>query len=96
MESAVCNTITFGFRFNPASATFAQPYVNWTNFLLTPNESILTLNTSMFKYEAGVLSVSYFLLAHLQNQTLIFDTNFSSLIENSSIFANTTAPTIKF
>lgn len=96
MESAICNTITFGFRFSPASATFAQPFVNWTSFLSTPNESILVLNSSMFKYEAGVLSVSFFLLAHLQNQTLIFDTNFSTLIENSSIFVNTTAPRIEF
>ena len=50
----------------------------------------------MLRYSSGIFYVSYFLLAHLQNQSLIFEANFTNLISNSSIFANTTAPTITF
>lgn len=96
LETVVCNTITFGFRFNPASDTFAQPDINWDNFLSTPNASILQPNTSMFGYSSGVLSVSYFLLAHLQNEMLIFETDFTTLLPNSSRFNTTTSSPITF
>jgi cysteine-rich repeat protein len=72
MESVVCNTITFGLRITPPSATFAQSYVNWTNFISTPNASILQQNHTMSTYTSGILSVSFFLLNHLQNTTLLF------------------------
>lgn len=45
----------------------------------------------MTVYSAGVLSVSYAMLEDLQNQTLVFDASFSSLLPNSSIFLNTSA-----
>ena len=48
----------------------------------------------MFNYSSGILSISYWLLQDLQNQTLIFESNFTSLIDNSDIFINTTSPTL--
>jgi len=96
MESSICNTITFGFRFTPPSDTFAQPYVSWDLFLTSPNDSILQPNVSMTTYSSGVLSVSYFLLDHLQNQTLIFEADFTTLIANSSILNLTRADPLTF
>ena len=96
MPSTPCNTITFGFRFTPPSDTFNQSYIAWNNFLTSPNDSILIPNHTMSYYSNGVLSVSYFLLNHLQNQTLIFSTDFLSLISNTSIFDLTTSDPIIF
>ena len=79
-ETIVCNTITFGVHISPVSDVFAQPYIVWDGFLSSPNDSILVLNSSMLNYTNGVLSVSYFILADLQNKTLIFNSNFSSLL----------------
>lgn len=50
----------------------------------------------MFKYSNGNLSVSYFMLATIQNTTLVFYTNYSTLIANSTIFANTISNTVTF
>lgn len=72
METVVCNTITFGVRFTPPTDTLAQNYINWTNFFTTPNASILQQNHTMTSYSSGVLSISFFMLNHLQNTTLIF------------------------
>ena len=95
-ETVVCNTITFGLQISPASETFAQSYVSWDNFLSSPNDSILIKNTTMFNYSSGILSVSFWIMDDLQNKTLIFETNFLSLIDNSTIFINTTAPDLSF
>ena len=68
LEADICNTVTFGFTFEPPSETFAQGYVSWTNFLSTPNQSILVINdTGNVTYKDGVLYISYFLMTHLQN-----------------------------
>ena len=95
-QSIACNTITFGILITPISEIFAQSFIVWDNFISSPNDSILILNTSMFNFTSGVLSISYFLLSDLQNETLIFDANFSTLYENSSIFVNTTSPSLSF
>lgn len=50
----------------------------------------------MLKYTNGNFSASYFLLATIQNQTLVFGTNFSSLVANSTIFANTLSNPLSF
>ena len=50
----------------------------------------------MLNYSSGRLSASYFMLATIQNQTLVFNTNFSSLIANSTIFANTQSNSLAF
>ena len=96
MDSIICNTITFGFKFTPPSDTFAQSFISWENFLSSPNDSILQPNTSMFSYSGGVLSASYFLLNHLQNKTLIFEFDFQTLIANSTIFNQTTSSPLSF
>jgi cysteine-rich repeat protein len=93
-SSVVCNTITLQFILSPASATFAQPYIVWDNFLITPNSSIIVQNTSMLSYNSGVLTASYFLLQNVQNQTLIFEPDFTSLILGSPRFSNTSAAPI--
>jgi hypothetical protein len=43
----------------------------------------------MFDYSSGKFKASYFLLATIQDQTIIFTTNYSSLINGSNIFAKT-------
>ena len=50
----------------------------------------------MFAYSGGVLSISYFLLNHLQNETLIFNADFNTLLNNSHIFDQSTASPISF
>ena len=37
IEVQACNTITFKFDIIPPSDTFAQSYVDWEGFLVTPN-----------------------------------------------------------
>ena len=96
MPSTPCNTITFGFRFTPPSDTFGIPNITWENFLASPNDSILRPNHTMSYYSSGVLYVSYFLLNHLQNQTLLFEADFSTIFANSSIFNYTSAPILTF
>lgn len=96
METAVCNTVTFTFAIAPASATFAQPNVNWTDFLSTPNASAFIANTSMFEYADGNFSASFFLLADLQNLSLTFTADFATLIPNSTLFDHTASPTVTF
>ena len=95
-ESIACNTITFGFSIAPSSLIFTHPDIVWDSFISTPNTSIVLFNSSLLNYVSSVLYVSYELLADLQNQTLIFETNFSSLLPNSSIFFNTTSPPLSF
>ena len=95
-ETQVCNTITLGFQISPFSGIFDQSYITWDNFISSPNSSILSYNVSMTSYNNGTLSVSYFLMSYLQNQVLTFDSNFTSLLSNSSIFANTTAPAVSY
>ena len=34
----------------------------------------------MFNYSSGIFSISYWILQDLQNQTLVFQSNFSSLL----------------
>ena len=70
--------------------------MNWDNFLSSPNDSILVKNTTMFNYSSGILSVSYWIMDDLQNRTLVFETDFLSLIANSTIFINTTSPDLSF
>ena len=50
----------------------------------------------MLYYFNGVLYASYFLETHLQNKTLVFDTNFSAIYPGSTLFDNTTSPTYSF
>ena len=96
-EASICNTLTFGFRFTPPTETFAQSYISWLNFLSTPNQSILVINsTDNITYRDGVLYISYFLMAHLQNQTLLFDFDFTSLENSSTMFTNSSATTLAF
>ena len=97
MEVNICNTVTFGLRFTPPTETLAQSYINWTNFLSSSiNESTFLFNESMRHYNSGVLYISYFLLKPIQNQSLTYDFNFSTLINNSIIFTNSSAPTLTF
>ena len=44
MEPLICNTITFEVQLEPSSATFAQSYVKWENFITTQNATKLELN----------------------------------------------------
>lgn len=92
----MCDTITFTFQLTPVSNTFAQPYVNWTDFIVTPNTSLITLNASMVQYSSGKVSVSYSMRATIQNLTLTFTADYNSLIPNSTIFNQTTANTLSF
>lgn len=87
-ESITCNTITMEFMLSPAALVLEEPYILWDDFLSSPNQSLLWLNSSLTSYSGGILSLSYFMLGDLQNQTLIFDTNFSALLPNSTIFDN--------
>ena len=96
-ETQVCNTVTFTIQISPYSGIFDQSYIAWENFISTPNTSILSYNTSMTNYSSNAtVSVSYFLLSYLQDQVLIFDSNFTSLLSNTSIFANTSAPSLQY
>jgi cysteine-rich repeat protein len=95
IETAICDTITFTFLLTPASSTFAQNYINWTGFLVTPNTSVIAANNSMLVYSSGKLSASFFMRATIQNTTLVFTANFSGLT-NSSIFSNTASNTLSF
>ena len=97
-ENVACNTITFGFSISPSSLIFTHPNIVWDSFISTPNTSLVLFNSSLLNYSSSnsVLYVSYYLLADLQNQTLIFETNFSSLLSNSSIFVNTTSSPLSF
>mgnify|MGYP003472254572 CR=1 FL=1 len=56
---------------------------------MTPNSSLLTPNASMYSYSNGNFSASYFMEQTIQGQTLVFGTNFSTLLPNSTIFAGT-------
>ena len=87
-ESVACNTLTIEFAVSPAALVLEEPYILWNDFLSNPNQSLLWMNTSLTSYSGGILSLSYFMLGDLQNQTLIFDTNFSALLPNSTIFDN--------
>jgi hypothetical protein len=78
-ETVVCNTITFGISIDPPADIFAQPFIVWEHFLSTPNSSILVFNASMLGFSNQTLFVSFFLLDHLQNKTIIFDSDFRTL-----------------
>ena len=91
-ESIACNTITFGLSLSPASDVYSRPDIAWDSFISTPNVSLVQLNSSLLNYSSGVLYVSYYLLADLQNSTLVFEANFSTLLPDTSIFDSTTSP----
>ena len=71
-EAVVCNTITFGVQIHPQSGIFGQSFMSYDSFVSTPNGSVMTLNRSMLNYTSDTLYLSFFLLADLQNTTLIF------------------------
>ena len=96
METLVCNTLTLIFKITPVSNTFSQNYIQWNSFLTTPNSSLLYANTTMTRYSSGFIYYSYSLNKTLQGLPLTFQTNFNSLITDSSIFATTTSPDITF
>ena len=75
---------------------FLQPFISWDNFITTVNTSLLWLNSSLSSYSHNNISLSFFMLGDLQNQTLFFEANFSSLLPNSSIFSNISTLTVNF
>ena len=50
----------------------------------------------MLSYSSGAISVSYFLKVHLQNKSVTFNADFSTLLSNSSIFSKTSASALTF
>ena len=43
-ENVVCNTITFKIEISPKGSILDQNYINWTNFISTPNTSLVAQN----------------------------------------------------
>ena len=64
--------------------------------MTTPNSSLIWLNSSLTFYSSGIISLTYFMLSDLQNKSLTFNANYSVLLPNSSIFTNTSVPSVSF
>jgi cysteine-rich repeat protein len=94
MDSTLCNRITFEFTLSPTSAILAQPFIVWDAFLTTPNATLLDLPSATFSYNGGILGASYLLLQDLQNSTLLFEADYSTLLPNSSLFSHTSPSTV--
>ena len=57
---------------------------------------MIQLNNTLFDYSTGTFSTSYFMLEDIQNLTLHFDVDFTVLVNDSTIFDNSSAPSISF
>ena len=92
----MCNMITLRFTISPVTSAFTRNDMQWHNFLVASDASLMTVDSSHNSYSGGEINLTFYQRRTLQNRSMTFTPDFSKLHPTSNMFSLTTAAAFSF